>query len=318
MLKFLQIYPLLGLLISFSYAQESKKHQDKESIKSMCGCYAITFEYAETFRNDTAYQFHDRYVTGASAEWVFVDEETEDKVVIQHLLVARDTIVIKHWRQDWIYENTDLYAYEKNHHWIAHDLSSAKVEGQWTQKVYQVDDGPRYGGTGTWIHEDGKHFWESKADAPLPRREYTKRSDYNIMHRRNRHQITDKGWVHEQDNKKIIRQDGQDSVLVEEKGVNTYTKIDDDNCEAAQEWWENNKGYWRLVRDVWDDIYESRDNLNFQLKVDGKKRYEKLFHLQKQYHGKRDQKMKKQIRQVITSYLTEGGSNSQHKQKDAY
>ena len=26
------------------------------------------------------------------------------------------------------------------------------VRGQWTQKVYQVDDSPRYEGSSTWVH----------------------------------------------------------------------------------------------------------------------------------------------------------------------
>ena len=78
---------LLAIVVTtVAIAQNTKKEQDKESIKAMCGCYEITFKYAETFRSDTAYEFREPYATGASAEWVFVDEETEDKVVIQHLL----------------------------------------------------------------------------------------------------------------------------------------------------------------------------------------------------------------------------------------
>ena len=47
------------------------------------------------------------------------------------------------------------------------------VKKQWTQKVYQVDDSPRYSGSATWVHVDGKRYWQNKTGAPLPRREYS-------------------------------------------------------------------------------------------------------------------------------------------------
>ena len=86
--------------------------------------------------------------------------------------------------------------------WSYKQLAKEKVSGQWTQKVYQVDDSPRYEGTGTWVYVDGKIYWESTTDAPLPRREYTIRSDYNLTNRTNRHEIVDKVWIHDEDNKK--------------------------------------------------------------------------------------------------------------------
>ena len=94
---------LFGLfLISSSLVSQSKIKDDISSIKDMCGCYSITFEYAETFHEDTSYQRHKPYSASASAEWIFVVEESDTKIVLQHILVAKDTLVIKHWRQDWI------------------------------------------------------------------------------------------------------------------------------------------------------------------------------------------------------------------------
>ena len=71
-------------------------------------------------------------------------------------------------------------------------------------KVFQVDDGPRYQGSGTWVHVDGKSYWESTTPAPLPRRERDIRN-YNLTIRGNRVEIMDYGWAHIQDNSKIIR-----------------------------------------------------------------------------------------------------------------
>ena len=97
--------------------------------------------------------------------------------------------IVKHWRQDWLFQNTDFYSYNGDNQWKYVTKSKDEVKGQWTQKVYQVDDSPRYEGSATWVHVDGKSYWENTTDAPLPRREYTKRSDYNITVRGNRHEI---------------------------------------------------------------------------------------------------------------------------------
>lgn len=303
-----------------AYAQKTKKARDKDAIKSMCGCYEVTFQYAETFRNDTAYDLRENFSTGASAEWIFVDEETEDKIVIQHILVARDTIIIKHWRQDWLFENQDFYTYVKNQHWQFEEEKPGKIKGQWTQKVYQVDDGPRYEGTATWIHEDGKHYWEAWADAPLPRREHTKRDDYNVMRRRNRHQLTGYGWVHEQDNKKIIRQNGKDSLLVMEKGYNKYRAIDEANCKAAKTWWKENKDYWRMVRSVWQEIFDREKDLYFKKGINGTSRWEALFALQNEFKSQDKEVMRKKVMDTIEKYMKQGeGSNDPaRKEKSAY
>lgn len=295
---------LFSAFVAIVYGQKvSKKTKDRQAIKSMCGCCEITFKYAETFRSDSSYQHHEPYITGASAEWIFVDEETEDEIVIQHILVAQDTIVIKHWRQDWLYENAYLFKYQKNNDWEKQELPSERVEGQWTQKVYHVDDGPRYEGTATWIHEDGKHYWEAYADAPLPRRERTKRSDYNVMNRLNRHQLTETGWIHEQDNKKILRKNGIDSVIVEEKGYNIYTKIDENHCKAAQSWWEEHKAYWRMIRDVWDQVYTDQDYLYFKTQIEGKRRWQHFFELQDKYTSLNRDSLRKEITEHIRLYM---------------
>src|SRR5690606_2251379 len=130
---------------------------------------------------------------------------------------------------------------DRNYAWRYTEIPGAEAKGAWTQKVYQVDDGPRYEGVATWVHVDGKHFWENTTYAPLPRRDATKRRDYNVMKRKNRHEITNFGWVHEQDNEKIVRSDSGDQLLVKEKGWNTYTKVADEKCAGARDWWDENK-----------------------------------------------------------------------------
>lgn len=303
MKKLLLIITLSAIVLPVT-AQKSKK-QDIEAIKAMCGCYEVDFNFAETFASAEDYQFSDNY-HAAGTEYVFPVEETDDKIVLQHLLVINDSTVIKHWRQDWIYENNDLFTYHQDNTWKYNALEDKTVDGQWTQKVFQVDDSPRYEASATWVHVDGKHYWEATADAPLPRREITKRKDYNVMTRLNRQEITEYGWLHEQDNDKIIRGENGDQLLAREKGYNTYTKIDKSNCRPAIDWWEKHNLYWNDVRAVWDEVFEKKQDLKLAKKVDNQMLFMQLFKLQdkmlffKTYDSVTS---KNEIRKVINQYL---------------
>ncbi len=266
----------------FNAFAQNKKEKDQQAIKKMCGCYEVGFNFAETFQysDDPNYVAskvkHDR-----GLEWVQLVEDDTNKIVLQHLLIVgkpEAQRVIKHWRQDWIFENTALYMYHVNNTWKYTSLPKNEVQGQWTQKVFQVDDSPRYEGTASWIHVDGQSSWENATDAPLPRREYTKRSDYNVTYRNNKHAITSEGWIHDQDNKKIIRKEGEaDIILAEEKGLNTYIKVDDIRCKAAQDWWRENNQDWALVRAKWDLVFAQKQDLRLNAKVDDKPLYAYLF-----------------------------------------
>jgi hypothetical protein len=283
-----KVFVCIALFFGFgtsATAQQNKLEKDRDAIKSMCGCYEVNFNFAETFSytDDSTYQPSPIKQTGG-LEWVELVEDEKEKLVLQHLLIVgedEDQFVIKHWRQDWLFENTDLYVYDHDNKWTYTKLSSKDVAGQWTQKVYQVDDSPRYEGSATWVHVDGKSYWENTTDAPLPRREFTQRSDYNVTVRRNRHEIIDNGWIHDQDNDKVIRSSGaQDKIIAQEKGINTYVKVDDDRCKTAQDWWSDNQTMWKEVRAAWDAVFEQDKNLALSKKVDGKRLFEILFEME--------------------------------------
>mgnify|MGYP006276308571 CR=1 FL=1 len=273
------ILTILMIFLCFGLVAQKQKKQDIESILDMCGCHEVTFNFAETFSPVEDYEFHENY-RSSGIEYVLPVEQSKDKIVLQHLLIIGDTMIIKHWRQDWLYENQDLFVYDADKTWNYESLEGKESKGQWTQKVYQVDDGPRYEGSGTWVHVDGKHYWENTTMAPLPRREFSKRSDYNIMKRKNRHEITDYGWVHEQDNDKLIKENDEYTLLAEEKGWNTYKKIDPSKCELAEKWWSEKEVYWADVRKVWDQLYAKKKDLKFKSKVDDKPLWSHLFALQ--------------------------------------
>ncbi|MEN0052486.1 MAG: DUF6607 family protein [Mucilaginibacter sp.] len=257
---------------------QTKLEQDRAAILALGGFYKVTFDYAETFSPDTAYRNHPQYHS-YGYEWAVVEQETPKKIVIQHLLVVGDSAVIKHWREDWVYEEQNILSFDKSNTWKKTKLSAAEVKGRWVQKVFQVDDSPRYESIGTWVHVDGRHQWQSECDSRLPRREFTKRSDYNVLRRGNRVYLTSNGWMYEQDNQKIIRTDTNDKLLAREKGYEEFTRTDQAKFAYAQGWWKKQQAYWTAVRQVWDEVYAAPGALQLKSKAEGKLLYERLFEL---------------------------------------
>ncbi|PWK15054.1 hypothetical protein LV89_04992 [Arcicella aurantiaca] len=296
----------IALFLCLTIGVRGQKKEDITAIKGQCGCFDVKFSYAETFSPQKDYKFHERYIT-AGREYVFVDEETKDKMVLMHLLVIGDTMVIKHWREDWDYQNTNLLAYQKETEWKPLILKNEQVKGQWTQAVFEVNDMPRYTGSATWNHADGKHLWENITDAPLPRREYTKRSDYQVLKRFNRIHVTENGYLHEQDNDKIIRNGNEDKLLVQEKGLNNYVKIEESKCEIAKEWWQKQRPYWVDVRSVWGNILAKNQGLKINPKsTDGKMLWKEIDDLVKNFEKNKvadSNQRKVAINELIEKYL---------------
>ena len=269
------------LLITVTTDAQSKKTKDQTAIKDMCGCFEVTYNFAETFNysKDTTYKPSKNKISSA-LEWAGLVIDDKNKISIQHILQVGNPakpMIVKHWRQDWLYQNTNFYMYNGDNNWTFQQKAKKEVKKQWTQKVYQVDDSPRYEGSGTWVHLNGKSYWESTTTAPLPRREYTKRNDYNITMRNNRHQINDAGWFHDQDNSKLLRTDGKDLLIANEKGYNVYKKVADSRCRVAQEWWGKHNEKWQSVRNKWNEIFSRNTDLTLETKVDNKPLYKHLF-----------------------------------------
>ena len=277
-----KIYTLFFLFSGITTNAQDKQKQDVDAIKKMCGCHEVTYNFAETFNysKDSLYKPSENKIS-KGLEWAGLISDQDDKISIQHILQVgnpAEPMVVKHWRQDWLFENRIFYMYNTDNRWNYKKKKKKEVKGQWTQKVYQVDDSPSYEGSGSWVHVDGKSYWENTTSAPLPRREYTKRSDYNLTMRGNRQEITDYGWVHDQDNDKIIRKTGKVDVLIaKEKGFNTYLKVDDSRCEIASKWWKDYIDKWATVRSKWDEVYERNNDLRLETKVNNKLLYEYLF-----------------------------------------
>jgi hypothetical protein len=273
MKKFVLFLSLCSIVLSVS--AQSKFEQDRQAIKSLAGYYKVTFNYAETFSPDTAYKYHPRYQSWGY-EWAIIVEDSPKKISIQHLLAVDDSTVIKHWREDWVYEQPTILAFEKDN---KVNLKPQDIKGRWVQKVYQVDDSPRYESMGTWVHVDGRHEWQSRTDSPLPRREYTKRNDYNVLNRGNRVYLTAKGWMFEQDNNKIARGADGDKLIAQEKGYEEFTKVDEAKFAYAKKWWTGQQAYWTDVRAAWENVFAKNVTIKLSGKKDGKLLYQRLFEL---------------------------------------
>ncbi len=230
---------------------------DRTAILAMAGEYTVTFDFSEFMPVEAGYELAEDKTTPAR-EVVYVIEDTGDYIALQHLLLVGDPsapMVIKHWRQDWLYEPERLMAYQGFGTWEMHAVADADAAGAWSQTVYQVDDSPRYAGIARWEHASNAATWEPEATyRPLPRRDATIRDDYDVIEAVNRHTVLSWGWTHEQDNSKVILRDGEPRELVREHGINTYTNADLEGDGAAAEYWAATEAYWADVREAWDNI----------------------------------------------------------------
>jgi len=307
-MKKIQLLAILLLSGSFAFAQ-NKFEQDRAAIKALAGFYKVTFNYAETFSPNDDYKYHDRHRSSAK-EIAIIVEDSPKKIVIQHLLVMRgDSMIIKHWREDWTYEDPKILAFDKEDTWKTVTLKPEETKGKWTQKVFQVDDSPRYQAIGSWVHVDGRSQWLSYSDSPLPRREHTERNDYNVLNRRNFVYLTPTGWMFEQDNKKIVRTAGQkDKMIAQEKGLEEFVKTDPKSFGYAQDWWKNNASFWKDARDIWDNVFASNAVIKLAPKVDNKLLYERFFATSAQSAKEKwtSAKNKEEITKIINAYLIKG------------
>src|SRR6056297_247953 len=249
---------------------QAKAERDRRAILAMQGEYVVDFHFSETVPLAAGYERRDDKDSGGY-EVVFVVEDGEERIVLQHLLVMPGGAVIKHWRQDWVYEAEERFEFVADQTWQVRAIEPEKTAGAWTQCVYEVSDAPRYCGTGRWNHRYGVSTWTSdRSWRPLPRREYTKRDDYNALNAENRHTVTPHGWTHEQDNTKTVR-DGRETAatLVREFGFNDYRSITGFDFDPAREYWAKTADYWARVREAWDRRLASGATLVLTTEIDG-------------------------------------------------
>ena len=253
--------------------------RDRPSILAMQGEYLVDFAFDETVLLKPGYERGSAQRSGGD-EVVIVVEDAPGRIVLQHLLVEpKSGHVTKHWRQDWTWEAAQRFEFSADQTFQVRPIPAALTQGAWTQCVYEVSDAPRYCGTGRWDHDTGAAMWTSDLSwRPLPRREYTLRSDYNALSVVNRHTITPGGWTHEQFNTKVLRKpDGSMEEVAREFGFNDYQKDTDVDFGPAYRYWEATAGYWARVRAHWDRFLSQAPGVHLKMPLDGMKMIMPLF-----------------------------------------
>lgn len=252
----------LTLAASASPAPEA----DRAAIRSMAGSFDVSFDFQETAAISPDYPELAAPYTANAREIVVIAEETDTRITLQHLLVVGKhdgkPTIIKHWAQVWTWEDRvilDFTGGGEDPVWNKITLTESEAKGTWSQLVTQVDDTPRYENIGRWIHENGESCWTSEPTRrPLPRRDYTKRDDYDYLTVTNHHILTTDGWLHKQDNRKVVDRDGKPAtVLCHESGLNHYTRSSFPETRTAVTWWRENQPFWDHVRNFWIDAGEA-------------------------------------------------------------
>lgn len=243
---------------------------DRQAILAMLGEYEVDFDFQETVLLKAGYERAPAQHSGGN-EVVILVEDTGGRIVLQHILVSKDGHVTKHWRQDWHYEAAERFEFSEDQTWRIRPIAEGQRRGAWTQCVFEVSDAPRYCGTGKWNHRYGTATWTSdRSWRPLPRREYTKREDYNALNVENRHSIVPGGWTHEQDNTKTVRgAGGASQTIAREFGFNDYRKVEGFDFGPAYRYWEATRDYWARVRAEWDARFAAGRGVHLKTKVDG-------------------------------------------------
>jgi len=280
--------------------------KDHEAILNMAGTFDVGFAFEETRALADGYELRDPYHSKAN-EVVLVLESTPTRVVLQHILLIPqedgEPFPLKHWRQDWVFEDTDLLEFQGNRVWRHRTLSPEEAHCTWSQAVYQVDDGPRYESFGRFEHDDdGTATWTSAETwRPLPRREYTKRDDYDVLVAVNRHVIDEDGWRHEQENRKLVLAD--QAALVEERGLNTYRRVPLEDATVAEDYMAETAQFWAAVRDEWALLLGAHPTVHVRDKVDGSRLYLKLFAEVDTMASERDRIQRRYIAEMLDPFV---------------
>jgi len=269
----------------------SRFERDRRAILAMAGPYRVTFDFLETVGFGENFE-RDRPYQSWGTEYIYVIEDRETFISLQHIMVMYfaadgeqepESLVMKHWRQDWTFEDDTLLVYDHANRWHKQSVGKAERSGRWSQAVFQVDDSPRYESTGRWEHNGSFSSWRSeRTRRPLPRRESSVRDDYDVLEGFNRHTITRDGWVQEEENLKlVVDAEGAPDIalpyLARELGVARYRRITGTDFTPGDRYLALAGRFWRDVREAWAATIAAGDTLVLREEVDGVPLFAPLF-----------------------------------------
>lgn len=294
--------------------------RDRRAILAMAGNYRTSFDFIETVGFTAGYRPTAPYQSWGT-ELVTVVEESERFISLQHILVMRiilpsgeisEPMVMKHWRQDWTYEPTQITEFTGNQKWETRSLTPESTRKKWLQSVYQVDDSPRYQSLGHWQHLQNYSSWQSDTTwRPLPRREFSVRDDYDVLIGTNKHTINPTGWVQEEENLKVsLQANGEHHVLAKEVGLARYERISNWDWSEGHRYWSSTEPFWKEVRRQWSEEFSIGTNLQIKKDIDGLPLYAAMFRLAVTTQTSDNKNMSKEIRKTIRKYTSREGNES--------
>ena len=287
----------------------TKLEKDRLAILSMQGHYRVYFDFMETMGFVEGYSPPRPYQSWGT-EFVIVVEEEEDFISLQHIMVmyfqskeSSEPVlhVMKHWRQDWQYQDAEIHSFIGNNTWSKVKVPWNDRKGNWSQSVYHVDDSPRYQSYGIWTHSQDFSSWTSNETwRPIPRRESSIRNDYDAIVGINIQTITPDGWVHEQNNRKVAS--GKEQIVrAKEIGLARYQRIVGFDWGPGVEFWKKTGRFWQIVRDGWDSKLAASNNLRLFPKVDESYLFMRLFELSARFE-KGDEQALDEISSIIDTH----------------
>lgn len=251
-------------------SEQARFERDRQSILAQAGQYRVRFDMRETVPFVDGYEPLDEKLSGGN-EIVRVVYDDGTRISLQHILVMEhndQVTVIKHWRQDWVYEPETVLTYVGPNEWRLTPVPADQRKGAWSQTVWQTDDSPRYGGVGVWHYDNGLTEWASSPTLrPLARRDAVRDPVYDRYLASNRHALTPFGWVHIQDNLKVSGaqgDEGEAQVIVHEDVVNTYRRWDGYDATPGERYWADTQQFWAGVRGLWDEVIARDGGIHVQ------------------------------------------------------
>jgi hypothetical protein len=239
------------------------RERDRAAILALAGEFRTSFDFLETVLYEPGAGPARPYRSWGT-ERIAVLEERPDFVSLQHILVMftvdddgdiQGPFVQKHWRQDWQYQPERRLSYLGDGKFGLREVAPDERRGAWSQTIYEVDDGPRFASVGRWDHDAQRSRWRgSVVWRPLPRREHTARSDYQVLAGDTRLTVLPTGWVHEQENEKLVLPapaGGSPASRAREIGISRYERIESFDFSAADAYWAATAPFWSAVREAW-------------------------------------------------------------------
>ena len=310
-------------------AASSASEKDHAAILAMAGEYRVSFDFIEVAGFTSEYKPSKPYQSWGT-EKIYAIEDRPGFISLQHVLVMHikpggkrvQSMLTKHWRQDWQFEPKSQIVYLGPHRWQQLPVSAALAAGSWSQTVYQVDDSPRYSGVGRWLHQGNYSSWQgSEGLRPLPRREWTVRSDYQALLGTNRHTITPSGWVQEEQNNKVALADNgqlhaESPVLAREYGFNRYEAIIGSNFSAGDAYMVKTAALWQAVRSEWALRFNTGNRISLKAAPDQGALYLPLFARAETISADPDAtKLKAEVKELIDAYLSAPANESTENSK---